>query len=331
MVAKLINKVLGYLGLILLKRSFFDRLSNSVEKKNFSGDIEIFTSNINADELRIEENLSGDMGILEHKIHTVEKSIHKQYKDLLSHHIHARWNIIDFVDEKLVNSSLLCCMICSYSGESSKFKKYFSDCIFLGGALHRFQCPECEVIFGPLKTLNLSKSQLSKEYEYHYQVFEEGDSTESEMRAFHSLSPKKSGVYLNYGCGGWSKTLAQLQGEGWNVIGFEPHLLQSSSEFLITDRNVLSTKKFDGIFSNNLLEHLQYPIDELIYIKSLLKPEARMAHATPCYEYLYEYTRFHLFFFLGKSKEVLASKAGLIIEKYEKDGEFMNCIFRSIK
>jgi len=57
-----------------------------------------------------------------------------------------------------------------------------------------------------------------------------------------------------------------------------------------------------------------------------LKPEGRMAHATPCFEYLYEYTRFHLFFFPGRSRFHLARNAGLKIDEFTQDGEFMNLI-----
>ena len=47
-----------------------------------------------------------------------------------------------------------------------------------------------------------------------------------------------------------------------------------------------------------------------------------MAHATPCYEYLYEYTRFHLFFFAGKSKDLLLEKAGLQLVDELIDGSY---------
>lgn len=86
-------------------------------------------------------------------------------------------------------------------------------------------------------------------------------------------------------------------------------------------------RQFDGIFSNNVLEHLSQPADDLRRMKGWLKPGATMAHATPCFEYLYEYTRFHLFFFPGRSRELLADQAGLRIDNFEVDGDFMNCVF----
>ena len=67
-------------------------------------------------------------------------------------------------------------------------------------------------------------------------------------------------------------------------------------------------------FSNDLIEHLQNPVEELCFMKSLLKPDGKMYHATGCYEYAFEYTRFHLFFFLGRSLQLLAQKSGLEVK-----------------
>jgi 2-polyprenyl-3-methyl-5-hydroxy-6-metoxy-1,4-benzoquinol methylase len=123
-------------------------------------------------------------------------------------------------------------------------------------------------------------------------------------------------------------TLQNLRREGFNVVGYEPHQSTTKArEGTITSRDVLVSQRFDGIFSNNVLEHLQYPIDELQFMASLLTAGGRMAHATPCYEYRYEYTRFHLFFYLGRSRKVLADKAGLDLQEFIVDGDFMCGIF----
>jgi len=39
-----------------------------------------------------------------------------------------------------------------------------------------------------------------------------------------------------------------------------------------------------------------------------------MIHSTPCYQYAYEYSRWHLYFFVGKSIDFLCEKSGLEIE-----------------
>ena len=198
-------------------------------------------------------------------------------------------------------------------------------------------CKECktmmselsspEIIFGDEKILRLSEAELSRDYEWHYQVFTEGDSTVQEIRAFHALNPEKGKTYLNWGAGAWSNTIQQLRNEGWDVYGFEPHSSAAQdSAHIITSFEQLSGMYFDGIFSNNMLEHLRYPVRELQLMSEILSNEGKMSHATPCFEYLYEFTRFHLFFYLGRSRALLAAKAALNIDSYVVDGEFMNLI-----
>lgn len=43
-----------------------------------------------------------------------------------------------------------------------------------------------------------------------------------------------------------------------------------------------------------------------------------MIHSTPCYQYLYEYTRFHLFFFTGKSLEIICNQLNLEAFDYKE-------------
>ena len=54
-----------------------------------------------------------------------------------------------------------------------------------------------------------------------------------------------------------------------------------------------------------------------------------MSHATPCFEYRFEFTRFHLFFFLGRSRAWIADNANLDIVDYQTDGDFMNLVLQT--
>lgn len=182
-----------------------------------------------------------------------------------------------------------------------------------------------------MKMLRLHPDELSQEYDWHYRIFTEGDSTEQEIRAFEALAPVQGGTYLNYGAGAWSSSVHQLRAKGWNVIAYEPTESAQTEAGLVTQREVLSSMRFDGIFSNNVLEHLRDPIQDLRFLASLLQPGGRMSHATPCYEYLYEYTRFHLFFYLGRSRQVLANRAHLKICSFQQDGHFMNTVYEPLE
>ncbi len=262
-----------------------------------------------------------------HERQLLDTKLEQVKLEVLKHQTFLRWSLLD--DIRLLHeyskAPLLRCPLCRKEGEKGKFQEYRSHCIFLGGDLIRFQCPSCDVIFGDQKMLAKSDDALAAEYEWHYSLFSEGDSKNAEIRAFHSLNPEKEGVYINFGAGAWSGSVAALRHQGWNVYGYEPHssAINADEEYIIRGRDQLQGMQFDGIFSNNVLEHLRHPVEELRFLKSLLKPDASMAHATACFAYLYEYTRFHLFFYLGRSRKLLAQEAGLEIKEYICDDEFM--------
>lgn len=289
---QLINKLLAPLGLIVMRKDTFSKISS--------------TSQL---------------------IHSVDVENKIKSDTLLKYQIYSKWSLFDLLSKKEKALPLISCPLCNTEHVPTSLQVYNSYCAFGGGELKRYQCSSCDLIFGPFKMLSLSKEELTQEYEWHYSVFSEGDTTEHEIRAFKSLNPIKEGIYLNYGSGAWSKAIKILRDEGWNVYGYEPHSnVASGLVFIIGSKMKLQECQFDGIFSNNVLEHLRHPTDELMFMKSLLKENGRMSHATPCFEYLYDYTRFHLFFFVGKSKELLAKKAGLQVKKFVNDGEYKNII-----
>lgn len=262
---------------------------------------------------------------------TVESKIDELKKELLRHQISVKWGVVDYV-ERLVGESdkTNVCPLCGYHGSTEEFSVLESQCIFGGGRLRRHQCPKCDVIFGAKKMLDLNEAELTQDYESHYNVFQEGDSTEREIRAFHLLNPTKGGVYLNYGAGGWSQSVQTLRDQGWNVFAFEPHDSAASNlNYLIKSKADLLKMQFDGVFSNNVLEHLRYPVEELSFMREILKEGGRMSHATPCFEYLYDYTRFHLFFYLGRSRMLLAEKASLVVSDFVVDNEFMCALYEA--
>lgn len=268
-------------------------------------------------------NLSEQTGALSSQ----QEQAAKQYRQLLQHQIGLKWELIHRLESSIPLKETMACPLCAYQGQAGEFKPWQTECIFEGGKLLRHQCPGCDLIFGTQTMLDLSPAELAREYEWHYQVFSEGDSTEQEIRAFHALKPSPGKKYLNWGAGAWSNSLARLRAEGWDVYGYEPHSSAAMSEpYIVTDWAALSGMRFDGIFSNNVLEHLRYPVRELTAMRDLLTEGGVMSHATPCFEYRYEFTRFHLFFFLGRSRSLLAEQADLKIVDFVVDGDFMNMV-----
>ena len=297
-IAKKINYILNKFDILLIRKSTFDKiLGNSPSKP----DSTIF-----------------------------EKKIDDVLRDVIRHQISIKWDLVDQI-EKANNATEIAemiCPLCNYSGIYEQFSVFMTQCIFGGGQLKRFQCPECDVIFGANKMLALNAKELSQDYDSHYKVYQEGDTTDAEIRAFYLLKPKKSGIYLNYGAGALLKSVQILRSQGWNVFAYEPCSHPTCQhDYLIRNKVDLIKFKFDGIFSNNVLEHIRQPIEEFEFMKSILKPNSKMSHATPCYEYLYEFTRFHLFFYLGRSKNLLAKKTGLVISNFLVDDEFMCAVY----
>ncbi len=226
-----------------------------------------------------------------------------------------KWLLRDHLEAGRDSSArVLRCGICGYEAVESTFETKESDCIFAGGHLKRYLCPNCGCIFGPLKVCDQTADEFNDDYTIHYTGFRENDCTFKERWAFELLKPSKKGVYLDYGCGSWSHTIQELRDEGYNVYGYDPYSADVNNPYIITSRDVLMKMRFDGIFSNDLLEHLADPIEDMRFMVGLLRtPLGKMSHSTSCYAYKYEFTRFHLFFYTGQSVSVLAEKAGLRI------------------
>ena len=248
-------------------------------------------------------------------------------QDLLRYQISTKWELMHRIERLREPAPALTCALCGHTAPAEAFTVFESACIFEGGEITRHQCPQCDVIFGSSLMLSLSAEELTREYEWHYRVFSEGDSTEQELRAFYALKPERDKKYVNWGSGAWSRSIEILRADGWQVFGFEPHGSASGEgEAILRSVDDLIALKPDGIYSNNVLEHLRHPVDELKTMSSLLPPGGMMSHATPCYEYRFEFTRFHLFFFLGRSRAFLADRAGLKTVDYVADGDFMNLL-----
>jgi len=202
----------------------------------------------------------------------------------------------------------------------------------MGGRLVRHECPNCGLIFGPQTMLALDPELLELEYRLLYQVHAEGDSSPAIIRSFRLLEPRKDGIYLDYGCGGeWSKALSILRQEGWNILGFDPHV-NKRTDTVLNSVDDLKDKRFDGIITNNVLEHFQDPIAENLFLNSILNKDGAVIHTTPCFDYRYEFTHYHLFFFTGRSAEFLARRSNMRIDRWVRDSDnpdYIACIMKS--
>lgn len=288
----------------------------NITKENVKHSIEIEGSRYNA--------LSHYLNQINETLNTTGVSVSTD-QILVKQLIENKWRLIDkFFHEP----SSLSCMVCGTEFETTSSEVYETKCIFGGGKLIRYKCSKCGAIIGPVKMLELSEPELGEEYKLHYEVYNEGNTTDAEIRAFLSMNPEKGKKYLNYGSGGWSQTIPKLREQGYDVYGYEPYA-STDSEFIITELSSLLTQEYDGVFSHDLLEHLRDPIGTFEIFAKILKKGGVMAHATACYKYLYEYTRFHLIFYTGDSIDYLCEKCNLKIIGKETDSEnlYINYLF----
>ena len=245
-------------------------------------------------------------------------------KYAVAHH----WRTLDLIYDRELRSRELACIICGESGDRDHFEIVEDQCAFGGARLERYRCPSCECVFGAQKFIDLPPELVDLDYRLLYSRYREGDTTDNEVRTFHSLNPERGKTYLNWGSGGaWNRTIAVLRAEGWDIWGYEPSA-SGGNDFVIAEKAALP--EVDGIISNNVIEHFFDPVQQFREFHALLKPGALMAHSTACYDYLYPFSRFHTVFLLGKSPEVLAQRSGFEIVSRERDGEYINVVFRRI-
>lgn len=232
----------------------------------------------------------------------------------------AYWNLLDRVVAGAATVTDVACLACGRSAPVAEFKRREDDCVFGGGRLERLECPGCGCIFGPLKYLAMPEALVAADYRLLYTHYQEGDSTDAELRAFELLAPRRDGLYLNWGSGGWSRSVERLRALGYDVWGYEPNAA-AGSPFVVRTRGEISAR-FDGIFSNNVIEHLLAPADQFRDFHRVLAPGGRMVHASPCYRWSYAFTRFHVFFPTGQAPDALAARTGFRVTSRTEDGEF---------
>lgn len=269
---------------------------------------------------------------LQRSVSSMEAHMEKIARQLIK----AKWKQIDMdVQTSEKADDIIRCNICDFSQRRDSYEVFESECQFGGGRLIRYKCPVCGVIFGPSKFMGMLQNEINEDYDTHYLGFNEGDSTQKELDAFFMLEPDKNGIYLNYGCGHWSESMEYLRKQGYHVYGYDPYASESDKPFIIGDKERLSHMRFEGIFSNDMLEHLIDPIEEFLFMKSLLRNnDSKMSHSTACYIYRYETTRFHTHFFEGNSINILCEKAGFEIEKHVdelKEKDFICNVYKPVE
>jgi hypothetical protein len=234
-----------------------------------------------------------------------------------------RWSFLNELDASLLNASkVVACGVCGSLGQVDKLEVFQATDMFGAGGLTRYRCPVCGVVFGPEKVLALPLSVLFRDYEDLYLSYKEGPTADVEVAVVQKILsdwlPIRPRHVLNFGAGvgsGLKKIHETPKFADLEVIGYDP--VYSDLPLRLTNRwnDIVSGPRFDAIFSNNVIEHFQAPVEQMRKLRELLQPlhTSVIYMATPrpevCLE-KYAHTRFHTFFYLNQSLHVLAERVG---------------------
>lgn len=244
----------------------------------------------------------------------------------------AQWWTTDALYESILPTRLISCPICGRTSTRDGYRVHPSACRFGGGSLERYACPDCDFVFGPVKMLDLTESKLGADSRARRAIFGDVDTApvDDELRAFRSTQPRQEGTYLRWGPGAHSEAIDRLRAEGWEVHNGRPSPSPSSAPADASEAE--EPAAFDGIFSANVVERFRNPVAEFRLMASWLRADGVMVHASPCYELAEEDDRFHTAFYVGRSIDELAARAGLeVIDRDITPGQYSSVTFRRLQ
>jgi hypothetical protein len=227
------------------------------------------------------------------------------------------------------------CRCCGQLNQLALTKRVNSICLFSQLELHRFECSGCGGIFGPMPLIHCKPEELGGLYACLYQFYREGFSQPFQEKTFYLMNPSRRCEYLNYACGDWTEGCERLRLLGWQVRGYEP-FQRVDSEAIVTNRNSVMSKQYDGLMTHNFIEHVQDPLAFFNECSSMIKSGGKMAHSSACFDYVFEVSPFHLFFYCGNSVAKLAEQTGFrLLQEHRVDQDFPGdqyvcCIFEKL-
>ena len=152
----------------------------------------------------------------------------------------------------------LTCVICKYKNLNNNFQKLYSNDMFYAGTLIRHKCPNCGLIFGDLRFLSLTEEEINDDHNDLYSYYKEGNTVPFILDNLNSLEifKNKDLSYLDYACG-IGNMIPILKNMGYNIYGYDKHVKNNNV------LNNIDNMKFDVIYTNNFVEHLINPIDDI--------------------------------------------------------------------
>ncbi len=216
----------------------------------------------------------------------------------------ARWSKLE-----QPSYTTLQCGLCQSNQAIEKYEVFKAKDIFNAGTLVRYKCPECEVIFGDLRFLNLPQEEINCDYEDLYSYYDEGNTTPYILEVLQDqpFFGDKTKTYIDYACGRWNKVIQNLRNEGYTAIGYDKYVTDNSNAII----NTLPSEKCDILINSNYIEHFIHPLEDIQEMLQFVKPGGYILFMTECFEYKIEFTHYHTFFFGKKALEFIAKECNL--------------------
>jgi SAM-dependent methyltransferase len=151
----------------------------------------------------------------------------------------------------------------------------------------------------------MDKSEISNDYKDLYSFYSEGDTSNFILESLNKINLGKDKSYLDFACGKDNRTLNLLNKNGYDVYGYDLYTNMDHPKF------IKNTFKVDVVYTNNYIEHLIDPFNDLKKVIDLLKDDGKLVIISQCWEYCIDITHYHTFYFLGKSLNYLCNELNI--------------------
>jgi hypothetical protein len=213
----------------------------------------------------------------------------------------ARWTNLKYIEP-----DTLTCFVCNFNAAIKEYKTIFANDIFNFGIIKRFICPQCDVIFGDMKFITLDPIEIQRDYQDVYSYYKEGTIDSFFINLIQSLQIiKKENKIIDYGSGNKLTYHSTLRNIGYNIVKYDKY---------IKDKDMIQElipETYDILFNHNVIEHVIEPYRDISEMISLIKKNGLLILSSSCWEYRYECTHYHTFFFVGRSVDYLCKQLNI--------------------
>jgi SAM-dependent methyltransferase len=156
------------------------------------------------------------------------------------------------------------CLLCT-----SQTQHHFTD---PKSSKEYYHCPTCDLIFLDPK-FRLARSDEATRYSLHHNDINDPAYQKFVSPLYELIKARidPSARCLDFGCGDGPVLAHLLERDGYNTALYDPQFRPDRAPLL---------RRYDFIYSTEVVEHLFNPLDEFTQLKGLLNPKGQMAIMT---------------------------------------------------